>query len=158
MFKLRIFVIAISVLVAANVVAGLLIVGGPQQERMRRFDDERVSNLQEVQYNILQFWQQKKLLPQNLDELRDDLTGYIPPRDPETGDSYEYKVLGPLNFELCANFALRSEEPQITVKRSPQELKPAMEDSWAHDQGRICFSRIIDPERHKPLVEPPIIR
>jgi hypothetical protein len=80
------------------VVAGFFVVGSPQEERVRRFDEERVNNLQYIQSEVVSYWINKSRLPSELGELRDDIRGIVIPVDPETGTSYEYNVLNAGNI------------------------------------------------------------
>lgn len=150
---IKIFVkIAIFVVVAATL-GGFFVAGSPQAERLRKFDERRVSDLQEIQSQLIFFWQQKNHLPQNLDELKDSISGYLPPQDPENSAPYEYRVIGDLQFELCANFKTKSISQENPIVAEPIDYaKPYYPDTfnnWQHNEGYICFNRIIDPELYK---------
>src|SRR6185437_15542884 len=95
------------VLVIAAIVAGFLIVGSPAHQRSIRFDQQRVSNLSNIQWQVVSYWQQKGKLPAALADLNDSLSGVAVPKDPETGASYEYSAKAP-SFRLCAAFDLAS--------------------------------------------------
>lgn len=146
MKKLRIFVIVISLMVLAAVVAGFFIVGSPQKERLRRFDEQRVLDFQNLQGQIVSFWQSKNHLPSSLDELKNEISGFIPPLDPETNAAYEYRTIGPLSFELCATFSFASEESRPDLPVPATRLFAAPFSVWSHPSGRFCFQRTIDPE------------
>lgn len=146
------FVYAVIILVAAAAAAGFFIVGSPQQERLRRFDERRISDLQFLQSEIINYWLKKEKLPENLELLRDDIRGIQVPSDPGTGIAYGYEVLGPESFNLCANFTLPSFG--ASEARVP---KPAYPDgryysdaNWDHQAGDVCFERKIDKELYKP--------
>ena len=126
---------------------------------MKRFDERRVSDLQAIQNEVVYFWQAKQELPQSIDQLRSELRGFIPPRDPETGEAYAYKFNGPLEFELCAVFKASNREEPVENGIKPLPLAPreayypypGINETWLHDTGETCFSRIIDPELFPPL-------
>lgn len=147
--RMRWFVFGITALVVAAIVYGFFVAGSPFAERLRRFDDRRVGNLQEIQWQVVSFWQRKDKLPGKLGDLRDDISGFVPPSDPETGLAYEYRVLNRLKFELCADFKTESRESggpdALALPRSvfPDGRSP---DNWQHGAGRACFERAIDPE------------
>ena len=104
-----------------------------------------------MQSQIVNFWQQKERLPEDLDELRDSISGFVPPRDPQTGDAYSYRTQGDLSFELCATFNLSSKDSQVISRQpaiSPLE-KTGIEENWEYTSGYTCFERTIDPERYK---------
>jgi len=150
---MKIFVQAVIAIVAIIIISGFFMVGSPQSERLKRFDEKRISDLQNIQGQTISFWQQKNHLPQNLDELKDSISGYVPPQDPENRTSYEYRVIGDLEFELCANFKTKSINQENSVVAEPIDYaKPYYPDTfnnWQHNEGHICFNRIIDPELYK---------
>jgi hypothetical protein len=113
---------------------------------MMRHDQTKVNDLQSIQWQIVNFWQSKEALPQNLEELRDPISGFRVPVDPQTGDLYEYRVLGEMSFELCADFNLSSSSVPEYVVPSRVMLKGVEQDVWNYEEGRYCFERTIDPE------------
>lgn len=138
--------------VTASVLAGLFIVGSPKAERLARFDERRVNDLSMIQSEVMSYWQQKRHLPQSLEILQSELVYFTPPIDPQTGAAYEYRVLEPLKFELCAVFSAASEEVvpgrerSIAPKPVPAPYTNA-ENNWTHTASRTCFTRTIDPAR-----------
>ena len=133
--------------------------GLPSSQRARRFDEQRVANLQQIQSEIISYWQQKGSLPQTLDSLRSSITGFVPPIDPETAQPYDYVIGGPLSFKLCAVFKTSSTYPDVGVESG---MKPGMprtmtvydgyypyQQNWSHEKGYACFERTIDPQLYK---------
>lgn len=147
---MKLFVWAVIIVVAASIVAGFFIVGSPYTERMRRFDDERVADLQNIQWQIVNFWQQKERFPKDLNELRDDVSGWIAPLDPETSEPYKYMPGEGFSFSLCAKFLLPSEAGALY----PAPDFYIESGNWTHEAGERCFERIIDPERYPPFAKP----
>lgn len=143
----------IMVLVAGLIIFGFYSAGSPQAARERNLDLQRVNDLQGMQSQIIYFWQQKNRLPVNAAELTDTVSGYAAPADPETGQVYEYKVLGALQFELCANFKTQGQSGNVQVAPDiPKSASLALySDNWQHDIGRVCFQRTIDPQLYKPV-------
>lgn len=50
--------------------------GSPAQQRTWRLDDKRVNDLQNIQSQVINYWQQKEKLPMTLSELSNPMTGY----------------------------------------------------------------------------------
>lgn len=156
---MRIFIGAVVGVVIAAVVAGFFVVGSPQQERLRRFDQQRIRDLQYIQSEITGYWNAKKKLPEDLEVLNDDLRGVFVPRDPQSGEGYVYKIkdADELIFELCATFAL----PSVNSPRSKEVVPPRPRyaypkaffepQNWNHQAGTHCFERKIDKDFFKPL-------
>jgi len=146
--------ITTSVIIVGWIIAGFFIVGTPAEQRQIRFDEQRVNNLQSIQYQVVDYWNQKGVIPSDLDDLSSSIGGFVAPTDPLTGEVYEYQVNGPLEFTLCATFAKDSKdsdfarrEPRITFDPFGAPTKGF--NSWEHGAGRVCFDRTIDPELNK---------
>lgn len=143
------WITAFIVLVA--VVSGFFIIGTPVDQRLLRFDQEKVNDLQNIQWQIVNFWQSKERLPETLTELDDPISGFVVPVDPQTKEQYEYRVISGLTFELCAEF---NKENVESVALNARAVKPVpirgefgFEDaSWQHGEGKVCFERTIDPD------------
>ena len=169
-----IFSLASVVLVVAAVSWSFSIMGSPATQRLLRLDDRRVNDLISIQYQVINFWQQKEKLPADLKELANPLSGFSLPVEPEfeKGKTYEYRVMGPMEFELCATFSL----PMPKGWREYGEARPfplsgyggdemavsypypypgsGTNESWDHQEGRTCFTRTIDPDMYPPYPKP----
>ncbi len=152
----------VAVIVVITIIAGFFIVGTPRDARLARYDAQRVSDLQNIQWQIVNYWQLKKQLPKTLANLADPISNSFLPIDPQTKDSYEYKETAPLSFQLCAVF--NSETRKTMGGRGgvsmqvfpamPIEVRGEKADNWQHTAGRVCFDRTIDPERYLPSPTP----
>lgn len=140
---------------AAAIIAGFVVAGSPQSQRLVRLDQQRVNDLASIQSQIVNYWQSKSRLPAKLSELDNPLAGFAVPLDSETGLPYEYAALGGLKFELCATFKTsnlnKASEPQGQIyPKDPYGL----DSSFLHDIGRYCFERTIDPDLYQPFEAP----
>jgi hypothetical protein len=151
--SLCVFSWAVVVVVLAAIVVGLFVAGLPQDQRLKKFDERRVEDLQVIQNRLVFYWQSKQTLPVTLNELEDDISGFTVPVDPKTEESYEYEVIDSLKFKLCAIFEAESfadyDRDVIYEPRSP-----ASSDGWyvwEHGIGRVCFDRTIDPDLNRPF-------
>ncbi len=167
-----------AVLVFAAIVGGFIIVGSPAQQRALRFDEGRITDLTNIQYQVLDYWQTNAKLPLSLIDLNDHFTEYVAPVDPETASSYGYAVLPSVqfdgqsepSFQLCATFDLpSSEDPSFASQAlSDSPMIPgngfvgAVDVSgnstgWQHSAGHACFVRIINPKLYparQPIPSP----
>lgn len=145
---MKYFSFGIIFIVIVAVVFGFFLAGSPNSERLRRFDERRVQDLQTIQSEIINYWINKERLPQRLSDLQDSIRGFSTPKDPESGNDYSYVVNSGLAFTLCADFSRSSTENTNMPKPVPG---PYYEQSnWQHNSGRFCFERNIDPEIYKP--------
>src|SRR3989338_8602884 len=142
----------VGVLVLATIAAGFFIVGTPQEARLYRVDQQKVYDLQNIQSQIVTYWQYKQMLPSTLEELNDPLYGTTVPQDPQTGESYGYERTSQSSFKLCADF--NKESRGIGTSYAAPLERYSGEQSWEHVTGEVCFDRTIDPERFPPVTKP----
>jgi hypothetical protein len=146
---------ATGALVLVTIIAGFFIVGTPGHARQMRLDAQRIEDLQNIQSQVVSFWQAKQTLPTQLSDLNDSISGFSAPTDPLTGAQYEYSTTGTHSFKLCATFQAAADAN--TVRMSPAPAMPygaAAQDNWAHAAGAVCFDRTIDPTRYPPIKQP----
>src|SRR4029079_15551049 len=67
--------IATGILVVLSIAAGFVIVGSPSSVRLQRLDEQKINDLQNIQYSITSFYQSKGRLPDTLAETVDPLGG-----------------------------------------------------------------------------------
>jgi hypothetical protein len=145
---------AVGALVVITIVAGFFIIGTPQQIRAQKQDAIRVQDLQNIQWQVVNYWQQKESLPATLAELSDPISNNAIPTDPQTAEAYGYTRTSPLDFQLCATFARESDGATNSGRSIAMPAMAAAgpgQDSWAHSAGEVCFDRSIDPERYPPF-------
>lgn len=151
--------ISVGILLVVVIASGFLILGSPSQVRLSRFDDQKVSDLQNIQWQIVNYWQQKQRLPATTSDLSDSISGFVAPIDPQSGEQYLYESTGNLSFKLCATFNAESRaNSQTNVRAVPIPLKAKGEGgmgleqfTWQHKAGQVCFDRTIDPELYPPF-------
>lgn len=146
----RILAAAAAVVAAGSIILGFFIVGTPADQRERRFDERRVSDLQMLQDQIINYWSKKEILPENLNDLEAADINFSVPTDPGTGQPYEYQVSGALDFELCAVFSAVSEYNGLASKEIVSPYDPYGQ-RWEHQSGRQCWERKIDPDFYKSI-------
>ncbi len=147
----QIFAWVTAILVIASVALGFFIIGTPTKQRAYRFDEQRIQNLQTIQNEVLNYWQQKQTLPNQLSALEDSISGFKVPTDPDTKAIYEYKVTGDLAFELCADFKTISNAQNDRINNDMYMVD--FQQNWDHKAEKTCFSRTIDPELYKPILK-----
>lgn len=148
----------LGAVVLASVIAGFFIIGTPAEQRDRRFDERRVNDLQMLQSQIVNYWAQKEVLPQDLSVLEDSISGFSVPKDPQTETAYEYQVIDALNFELCAAFKTSTKDFGSGYRASPyfyiEYSYGSYQQNWDHEAERTCFERTIDPDLYEETGQP----
>jgi hypothetical protein len=124
-----IFVASVVTIVVAVVVGGLILIGSPAQERIRRIDAQRVADLRAVASAVDLYWTRHRSLPASLEDLSREPGGSVKLLDPDTKRPYEYRMLSDNTYELCAHFARDwTDQPDALYK-----------NFWTHGPGRQCF-------------------
>lgn len=123
--------LAIVLLAALAIGAGLVLTGGPAEARKERRDRQRDSDLAALTglVNCLAGRDDHRLPPRLTPTPDCDWQGLK--QDPLTGTSYRYEVTGPHSYRLCADFEL------------PEDRPPGLRDRDASG----CVSREYLPER-----------
>lgn len=125
--KAKAFAVVVSVLTLASVGTGFYLVGTPGYQRNKKADERLTYDLQSLERDVISYKTDKGSLPAKLEDLEG--TGYLYLSDP-TRKSYEYRVLSPTQFELCATFK--------TATDKDDRLKGY---GYDHKAGRSCFTR-----------------
>jgi len=77
--------IVVSLLVVAAVVRGLFMIGPIEEQRNRKFDERRLSDLQRIVSSVEFYYRNHKELPENLDTLAELPGSRVSLFDPESG-------------------------------------------------------------------------
>jgi hypothetical protein len=153
----KVWAIASTVIVVAAIILGFSVIGSPRTQRLKRYDSQKVQDLQNIQWQVISHWQKTGRIPASISELSDALSGYQTPLDPQTKQPYEYHATGAQSFQLCADF---NRKPSIMNSSNGSIARPAMPrdikgtpDFWDHGIGRQCFDREIDESLY-PITKP----
>jgi len=144
--------IGVGVLALASIVSGFFIIGTPSHVRDLRYDNQKVQDLQTIQYQVVNYWQAKRALPADLATTVDLLSGQNVPMDPQSGSAYGYRVTAPLSFQLCADFNAATPDTKRRGTYPAGDIAytsiGSLAENWQHGAGTVCFDRTIDPERY----------
>jgi len=119
----------VTLVVMAAVITGVVILGSLAEERAKRLDLRRVSDLQGMQNAVNFYFSEHGMLPVSVEELSKQ-PGVRVGSDPVNGAAYRYRTSGAEQFELCGTFDRAS---------APRVLSGV--DLWAHPTGEYCFTR-----------------
>lgn len=148
-------VLIVSAVILLGIIYGIIIIGSPASQRARMLDEQRINDLSSIQSQIVYTqWQNKGEVPQSLDALKDPISGYMLPTDPETKENYEYNMISKNSFELCATFKtvnlIDASNTKIARPVSYPYMDGVVNENWQHKAERTCFTRTID-EKLYPL-------
>ncbi len=144
-----------SILVLVVIIGAFFMVGSPNSARLVQFDQQKISDLQNIQYQIVNYWQRKQVMPTTLADLSDPISGFKIPVDPQSNVNYEYNIVNATvpSFELCATFNKQSKFIG-NAPTKPIYSGDIYSQNWEHKEGRFCFSRTIDEQLYPPLNKP----
>lgn len=150
--KSKMVSIGVGMLGLLTIGAGFMIIGTPASARLYRLDDQKINDLQTLQYQIVTYWQHTQTAPKTLIDLNDSLSNVPLPVDPQTGQSYEYQFVDKNHFILCTTFNKAGFGRDMGSMAEPIGVGgPGINSNWQHDAGRVCFQREINPELYPPI-------
>ncbi len=145
--------IGMAVVVMTSLVYGFMNIETPDQVRQMRLDDQQVTDLQAIQYQIENYVTLNGELPKSLEEL--PAAGPLPVAAEER-EPYTYELTDK-GFRLCATFAEASGEDEFLTQIEYDEFGQPIKGgyNWSHSAGNYCFERVVDLEAFKkPAVAP----
>jgi hypothetical protein len=140
--------IGASIVALGAIVLGFSVIGSPASQRAMRYDMQKVTDLQNIQWQIIGYYELKGAIPEKLDDLKDPIkSGYMSILDPETQAPYVYEKTSNLSFKLCANFNKPSDNlSNVSIVGPTDNIIGREGENWQHPAGKHCFERTIDPD------------
>ncbi|MDQ3287446.1 MAG: hypothetical protein M3Q42_04150 [Pseudomonadota bacterium] len=129
--------IAAGLVVLVTVIAAIVTMGSPSEQREIRLDERRVSDLARISDAIDSYAERRESLPPDLATLAAQPGRDLAISDPATGEPYGYEVIGDGRYRLCAVFI---------TDTGQYEARPALGDDWLHGRGRQCFERKLEDD------------
>lgn len=136
------------VIVLGSIIWGFAILGSPRTQQLIKYDSQKVTDLQNIQYQVINYWQMNGTIPTSLADIKSSQQYVIIPTDPQSKTTYEYNKTGQMTFDLCAEF---NKENTTNQNQYPAPISYPVKggliqnDNWNHPAGHQCFSRVIDP-------------
>lgn len=148
----KVWAAATALLVLVSIILGFVVIGSPREQRLRKYDEQKVTDIQTIQYRIEDHFNQKGVLPERLSDLQSDYTTL--PKDPQYKEDYKYSVKdnegnNPIKnfktYELCATFNFDSE-----VSKEQKAYSYGDYNSWTYKKGNYCFEKSISLNTYAP--------
>jgi hypothetical protein len=147
----KIWAIGVGIVILVFIILGFGVLGSPQTQRLIRYDNQKISDLQNIQWQVISYWQLNGMMPASLSDIKSQQQYTEIPTDPQLKTTYEYKKTDTMVFELCAEFNKedKNQNPYITNGVNSKIMNSTgdviQNSNWNHGAGRQCFSRVIDP-------------
>jgi hypothetical protein len=146
--------IVLGIIILIFIFIGFNVLGSPKTQKLIRYDNQKITDLQNIQWQVISYWQMNGVLPTSLSDITssDQTTKYgtvILPKDPQSQTTYGYQKTDTMNFELCAEFNRENMDKNqqngiITPINYGGKADIISNNNWNHSAGRQCFSRVID--------------
>lgn len=132
-----------GVIILGSIIWGFTVLGSPRTQRLYKYDEQKVMDLQTLSSLVENYYQIQKTLPNSIEDSQKVMNSsyYQVATDPQTHQPYEYEKTGKTTYNLCAEFNKAS--PEAT---SPNiYARPIGYQSWIHPAGHFCFNQTINP-------------
>lgn len=145
----KIWAICVGVIILASIILGFSIMGSPRTQRLLRYDQEKIIQLSNMQWTIINYWIENGVIPEELPN---------PPVDKQTGKFFEYIKTGDMTYKICAEFNKeRGEDRRGRTAGDGYGFVTtdyrSRDDNWNHPAGRYCFEREVDSVAYPTRVE-----
>lgn len=141
----RMLLTVVTLLSTAAIIGGIAVTGGPFHQRELRMDEIRSNDLIQIKGYMTQYYSHNKTLPVSLDVLKEDLKSRLEItsnaqvfQDPVTEAPYQYRLLSPEQFSLCANFEVDTRKDTGTHSRFYYTAPDAATEQ--HAKGPVCYT------------------
>jgi len=134
----------VIIVTLASVITGFSLIDSPSHARAVKFDQQRVNDLYNLNGLINDYYLQNKELPLDL-----SVAKFSQFKDPKTKKTYDYKVVGQKEYELCATFSLAADLNETDYGYGGNR-------DWSyHQAGYQCFSnKIVEDIKTVPVEVP----
>lgn len=138
----RWLLVAAGLAVAATVVAAIVVMDSPDEQRQARLDERRVQDLQRLDHAIQAHARRHDAVPAALAVVTERPGVNFAVSDPVDGTPYVYEATGAWTYRLCARFA-------TDTARLNARTRPHGGYDWAHAAGQQCFDREVEERSGK---------
>ncbi len=135
-----------ALVIIASIVWGFSVLGSPRTQRLVKYDEQRIIDLQTINSLVQNYYQLNQSIPDKMSDLTSLQYSNIP-LDPETGIPYQYNLIGQSAkaYELCAEFDTDTNETKSRVPYMYADI------SWSHPMGHYCFKLAIPVNQYVKL-------
>jgi hypothetical protein len=138
-----------GVIVIGSIIWGFAVLGSPRTQRLIKYDEQKVNDLQSLSGQITSYHSNMGTLPNTLDEMANG-NYYFPKVDPQSQKPYEYLKTSDTTYNLCAEFNKASDKKNTNV---PIYVNYGIA-SWIHPIGHYCFNESVRPNNISPKPMP----
>jgi hypothetical protein len=147
----KIWAVISLVVILISIIWGFTVLGSPRTQQLYKYDEQKVSDLQNLNYQVQDYYQLHSSLPVTIDDLCGQNS--LSPNncvDKQTGKKYEYVMTGQSakTYQLCAIFNKDSNTNDSQVQTYPYVNG---QSGWVYSAGHYCFDEVIPASQYKPV-------
>jgi len=150
----KVWIFASFLIILGSVAWGFSVLGSPRTQQLLKYDEQKVSDLQNINGQVTNFYSSKGFLPKTMEDMSSGDYYGVSRVDPQTQKPYAYEKTTDLTYKLCAEFNKSSDDK--TSQTYPYvDMMPygSTSASWTHPAGRYCFTQTINPNTYyKPMM------
>jgi len=138
----KVWMIVSAIMILACIIWGFSVLGSPRTQQLLKYDEQKASDLQNIENSVQGFYSLKGILPNDFTELEAQ-NYYLNTIDSQTKKSYEYQKTSDTTYNLCAEF-----NKELTNKGYPTRSVIYEGFTWTHPASYYCFSKTINPNSY----------
>ncbi len=132
----KIWLVVSLLVILASIVWGFSVLGSPATQRLVKYDEQKINDLQNIGMEISSYVNAKGVLPNSLSDIATwshaDMLA-----DQQTGKQYEYQRTGGTSYKLCAEF--NTDTSKYMNSEALRAYAGNLGNQWNHTAGRFCF-------------------
>jgi hypothetical protein len=140
-----------GLILLASIVWGFTVLGSPRTQQLLKYDQQKVSDLQNLNNQIMSFYSNKGALPKTIEEMANGNYYVNQNIDSQTQKPYEYVKTTDTTYNLCAEFNKASDDKNARIS---DIYSYPYNSVWNHPSGRYCFQESVDANKYPPKLMP----
>ncbi len=149
---IKVFFYVSLVIVSSVFIASFFMIDSPKKANEKKIDRRIINNFRQVDTCVEEYHRNNDKLPENMASIKQECNYILDDelKDPETGDMFEYKIVGDGEYELCAEFRTSNIEEGSDHPYSFDRKEDL------HASGWQCLKREVYEEKKEqaPDIEP----
>ena len=135
-------------IIFGSIIWGFSVLGSPRTQRLIKYDEQKVSDLQNINSQITSYYSNQGVLPKNIEEMANG-NYYVAQVDSQNQKPYEYVKTSDTTYNLCAEFNKASDDKSNAYPPMMYPSYYAGNISWTHPAGHYCFNETINPDMYR---------
>ncbi len=132
-----------GIIVIGSIVWGFSVLGSPRTQRLIKYDEQKVSALQNIDSQVRNYYSTKGVMPKTIQDLSNGNYYVGQNIDSQNQKPYEYEKTTDTTYNLCAEFNKASSDNDAKTSYMYSSYR-----AWTHPAGHYCFQETINPNTY----------